>query len=164
MQAPHHANALVECFKEPRTHLRKEIKMENKKTKQTQPQTEAIEKLFTDTNVSMKTGRLVYDAEVIGNGKFAKIRIASNKQYLDKDKNVKSNVNYFNALVSSNLTNAFGVAKDLKKGDWVYLKGEDNTQGFDTPEGYKKTETTIFAYKVVLKKEKQNGEVTPVPQ
>ena len=131
------------------------------KTKTTQ--TETTEKLFADTNVSMKTGRLVYDAALIGNGKFAKIRIASNRQYLDKDKNVKSNVNYFNALVSSNLANAFSVAKDLKKGDWVYLKGEDNTQGFDTPEGYKKTETTIFAYKVVLKKEKQS-EAVPVPQ
>jgi single-stranded DNA-binding protein len=139
--------------------------MENKKTKRTTTakQTEATEKLFADTNVSMKTGRVVFDANLIGNGKFAKIRIATNKQYLDKDNNIQTNVNYFNALVSSNLTNAFEVAKILKKGDWVYLKGEDSTQNFDTPEGYKKTETTIFAYKVVLKKEKQEKEQVPTP-
>ena len=34
-------------------------------------------------------------------------------------------------------------------------KGEDHTKIFDTPEGYPKTETTIFAYKVALKQEKQ---------
>lgn len=134
--------------------------MENKKTKPTTStqQSETTERLFSDTNVSMKTGRVVFDADLIGNGKFAKIRIATNKQYLDKDKNIQTNVNYFNALVSSNLINAFDVAKKLKKGDWVYLKGEDSTQTFDTPEGYKKTETTIFAYKVVLKKEKKEIE------
>lgn len=103
--------------------------------------------LFSDTNVSMKTGRMVKDVEVISNGKFARIRIATNKQYLDKDGNVQSTVDYFNALVSNNLTEAFELAQTFKK-------GEDHTKIFDTPEGYKKTETTIFAYKVALKKEK----------
>lgn len=139
--------------------------MENKKLKSTTTtqQTKAPEKLFADTNVSMKTGRVVFDADLIGNGKFAKIRIASNKQYLDKDNNIQTNVNYFNALVSSNLKNAFELAKDLKKGDWVYLKGKDSTQTFDTPEGYKKAETTIFAYKVVLKKAKKEQEQEEAP-
>ena len=114
------------------------------------------EQLFADTNVSMKTGHLTKDAEVISEGKFARIRIATNKQYLDREGNVQSTVNYFNALVSKNLTDAFELAKTFKKGDWIYLKGEDSTQIFDTPEGYKKTETTIFAYKVALKKEKQS--------
>lgn len=113
-------------------------------------------KLFADTNISMKSGRLVKDAELIADGKFAKLRIATNKQYLNANKEIQTTTNYFNALVSSNLTDAFDNAKNLKKGDWVYLKGEDATQGFDTLEGYRKTETTIFAYKVGLKNETTN--------
>ncbi|MCG8533231.1 MAG: hypothetical protein MI749_21600, partial [Desulfovibrionales bacterium] len=70
----------------------------------------------------------------------------------------KTTTNYFNALVSANLKDAFDTAKSLKKGDWVYLKGEDVTKSFDTPEGYKQTASTIFAYKVVLKKEKSATE------
>ena len=112
-------------------------------------------KLFADTNISMKSGRLTRDATILSEGKFAKVTIACNEQYLDADNEVKSKTNYFNALVSSNLTDAFETVKDLKKGDWIYLKGKDATQSFDTPEGYKKTETTMFAYKVTLKK--QNG-------
>lgn len=127
----------------------------SKQTKNNTANTE--EKLFADVNVSMKTGRLVKDPELISDGKFAKIRIASNKQYLDDNKEVQSTTNYFNALVSSRLTEAFDTAKNLKKGDWVYLKGSDSTQAFDTPEGYKKNETTLFAYHVVLKKEKQEA-------
>ena len=113
------------------------------------------QKLFSDTNVSMKTGHLTKDAEVISDGKFVRVRIATNKQYPDKDGNIQSTVDYFNALVSKNLAETFELAKTFKKGDWVYLKGEDHTKIFDTPEGYQKTETTIFAYKVTLKKEKR---------
>ena len=127
----------------------------SKQTKTKNNTANTQEKLFADINVSMKTGRLVKDPELISDGKFAKIRIASNKQYLDADEKVQSTTDYFNALVSSRLTEAFDTAKNLKKGDWVYLKGEDKTQAFDTPEGYRKTETTIFAYHVALKKEKQ---------
>lgn len=110
--------------------------------------------LFADTNVSMKSGHLVKDAEIVSDGKYVKLRFAANKQYLGSDNEIKTNTNYFNALVSSNLTESFDVAKDLKKGDWVYLKGEDSTKSFDTPEGYKQTASTIFAYKVTLKKKK----------
>ena len=71
---------------------------------------------------------------------------------------MKTNTNYFDALVSVHLKEAFALAKELKKGDWIYLKGEDSTKSFDTPEGYKKTASTIFAYHVVLKKEKNATE------
>lgn len=117
--------------------------------------------LYADTNISMKSGRLVRDAELISNEKFVKISIATNKQYLDKNDEIQTTVNYFNALVSSNLTEAFEKAKDLKKGDWVYLKGEDSTQSFDTVEGYKKNDITLFAYKVTVKGDK--GKETPTP-
>ena len=126
----------------------------------TKPKTETTQNgkeekdLFADTNVTMKTGHLVKDAEIVSDGKYAKIRFASNREYLSKEGEVKTNTNYFNALVSSNLKDAFAVAKDLKKGDWAYVKGEDVTKSFDTPEGYKQTASTIFAYKVVLKKAK----------
>ena len=116
--------------------------------------TESVQELFADTNVSMKSGHCVKDAEVVGDGKYAKIRFATNKQYETPDGEIKTNTNYFNALISSNLTDAFELAKTLKKGDWIYAKGEDSTKSFDTPEGYKKTECTIFAYHLVLKKEK----------
>ncbi|MEQ8470024.1 MAG: single-stranded DNA-binding protein [Marinoscillum sp.] len=119
-----------------------------------QPQPVETQNLFADTNVSMKSGHLVKDAEEIAEGKFIKIRIATNKQYLDANNEVQTTTNYFNALVSQNLKEAFETAKSLKKGDWIYLKGEDNTQSFDTAEGYKQTASTLFAYKVVLKKEK----------
>ena len=119
-------------------------------------------KLFADTNISMKSGRLVKDAEELSDGKFIKIRIATNKQYLDATGELKTNVSYFNALVSKKITTAFNTAKELKKGDWVYFKGEDNTQIFDTVEGYRKTETTTFAYQVTLKKE-QSSEPTAAP-
>lgn len=121
---------------------------------------ENLQELFADTNVTMKSGRMVADAEVIADGKFVKIRIATNKQYMGADNEIKTNVNYFNALVSYRLEEAFAVAETLKKGDWVYIKGEDNTQSFDTPEGYKQMASTIFPYKVVLKKEKAQKEQT----
>lgn len=126
---------------------------------QNQPETtkeQEEQKLFADTNISMKSGRLTRDAQVISEGKFVKFSIAANKQFLGSGGEVKSNVNYFNALVSANLSDAFETAKNLKKGDWVYFKGEDATQGFDTPEGYRKSETTTFAYQVTLKKEKSD--------
>ncbi len=123
------------------------------------------EKLFSDTNISMKTGHLVRDAEIVGDGKFAKIRIASNKQYLSSQDEgvIETKTNYFDSLVSSNLTKAFETAKELKKGDWVYLKGEDSTRSVDTPEGFKETASTIFAYKVVLKKKKINEASSQTP-
>ncbi|WP_421896356.1 single-stranded DNA-binding protein [Marinoscillum sp.] len=133
-------------------------------SQQTNGKTEITnEDLFADTNISMKSGHLVKDAEEIAEGKFIKLRFASNKQYLNADKEVQTTTNYFNALVSHNLTDAFETAKALQKGDWVYVKGEDNTKSFDTAEGYKQTASTIFAYKVTLKKKKQQ-ENTQTPE
>ena len=112
------------------------------------------EQLFADTNVTMKSGHLTKDAEIVGDGKYAKIRFAGNKQYKTSDGEIKTNTNYYNALISSNLVDAFDLACSLKKGDWVYVKGEDSTRSFDTPEGYKQTASTIFAYHVVKKEKK----------
>ncbi len=121
----------------------------------TQESTKAKENLFADTNISQKSGHLTKDVELIAEGKFAKFRIASNKEYIDSQSGeVKTVTNYFNILVSANLTDAFNSSKDLKKGDWVYLKGEDSTRPIDTMEGYKDTGVTTFAYKVVLKRAK----------
>lgn len=114
--------------------------------------------LFADTNISMKSGRLVKDAELIADGRFLKIRLASNKQYENGDE-VKSMTNYFNILISSNLSKAFDVAKDLKKGDWAYFKGEDSSKSFDTPEGYKQTAVTTYAYHVTKKKVTEDSAV-----
>lgn len=125
------------------------------KTKKEETQSpESVQELFADTNVSMKSGHLTRDAEIVGDGKYAKIRFATNKQYQTPDGEIKTNTNYFNALISNNLTEVFELAKTLKKGDWIYAKGEDSTKSFDTPEGYKQTACTIFAYHLVLKKEK----------
>ena len=69
-------------------------------------------------------------------------------------------------MISSNLKDAFAIAETLQKGDWVYVKGEDSTKPFDTPEGYKQTASTIFAYKVTLKKkaaDKATQSSTPSP-
>ena len=127
------------------------------KTNNNETTTEAEKKLFSDINITMKSGHLVKDAEVIGDGRYVKLRFASNKEYETADHEIKTNTNYFNALISSQLTKSFEKAKAFKKGDWIYLKGEDNTQSFDTPEGYKRTASTIFAYHVALKKAKGNG-------
>ncbi len=135
----------------------------SKKQTTTQQNTEEA-KLFADTNVSVKSGRLVRDAEQISDGKFIKLRISTNKQYLDANKEIQTTTNYFNALVSSNLTEAFNTAKDLKKGDWIYLRGEDHTQPFDSLEGYRKAETTIFAYKVGVKNEINSNQTQETPK
>lgn len=127
--------------------------LKTKAPKQTQT---PKEELFADTNITMKTGHLVRDAEMVADGKFIKLRIASNKQYYGDDNQIMTQTNYFNALVSINLKEAFAIAESLQKGDWVYLKGEDSTKSFDTPEGYKQTASTIFAYKVALKKNSGN--------
>ena len=131
---------------------------------------EALKDLFADINISMKTGHLVKDAETVGDGRYAKLRIAGNKQY-EVNGEIKTNTNYFDVMVSKNLTEAFELAQSLKKGDWIYAKGEDSTKSFDTAEGYKKTGSTIFAYHVVLKKEKnsqdpanQNPAQTSIPE
>jgi len=116
--------------------------------------------LFADTNISMKSGRLVKDAELIADGKFIKIRLASNKQYAS-DGEIKSMTNYFNILVSSNLTKAFDMAKDLQKGDWAYFKGEDSSKSFDTPEGYKQTAVTTYAYHVTKKRAVEENTAQP---
>mgnify|MGYP001147331128 CR=1 FL=1 len=131
-------------------------KQEPNKQTQTQPEN-AVDQdnLFADTNISMKSGRLVKDAELIADGKFIKIRLASNKQYAS-DGEVKSMTNYFNILISSNLTKAFDIAKDLQKGEWAYFKGEDSAKSFDTPEGYKQTAVTTYAYQVTKKKADQD--------
>ena len=125
------------------------------------------EKLFTDTNVSMKSGHLTKDVMMVSDGKFAKLRIAGNKQYLDNAGEIATITNYFNVLISQKLEEAFKLAQSLKKGDWVYVKGEDATKSFDTPEGYKQTASTIFAYKLVLKQAKTNAQsskqAAPVP-
>jgi len=118
----------------------------------------AKDDLFADTNISQKSGRLTKDVELIGEDKYAKFRIATNKEFLDTKGDVQNVTNYFNIIVSSNLSDAFGIAKNLKKGDWVYIKGEDNSRSIDTVEGYKDTGVTTFAYKVVLKKPKPNQE------
>jgi single-stranded DNA-binding protein len=118
--------------------------------------------LFSDTNITMKSGHLLTDAVIVGEGKYVKLRFASNKQFASTDGEIKTNTNFFNALVSYHLKEAFDLAKDLKKGDWIYLKGEDSTKSFDTPEGFKQTACTIFAYHVVLKKPK-NSESTHPP-
>ncbi|MEQ9264170.1 MAG: single-stranded DNA-binding protein [Balneolaceae bacterium] len=118
------------------------------------------EKLFADTNISMKSGRLVKDAELVAEGRYVKFRIGTNKQY-EQDGEVKNLVNYFNVLVSHNLEEAFNIAKELKKGDWVYVKGEDSSKSVDTPEGHKETSVTTFAWKVV--KKSTSEETNPVP-
>lgn len=127
---------------------------QSKGTSSAGEQQQALSNLFADVNVTMKSGHLVRDAEEIAEGRFIKLRLASNKQFYDKDKTLQTKTDYFNILVSSNLTETFETAQSFKKGDWVYIKGEDSTRSFDTPEGYKKTASTIFAYKVSLKKSK----------
>ncbi|MEM0941572.1 MAG: hypothetical protein AAF600_22080 [Bacteroidota bacterium] len=113
--------------------------------------------LFADTNVTMKSGHIVRDAEIVGEGKYVKLRFASNKQY-EKDGEVKTNTNYFDAMISHNLKDAFETAEGFKKGDWIYLKGEDSTRSFDPLEGYKKTASTIFAYHIGLRRTKAISE------
>jgi len=125
-------------------------------------------KLYADTNISMKSGRLVRDAELTSEGKFVRIRLASNKQY-EANGEVKSMTNYFSVLVSHNLKEAFETAKDLKKGEWAYIKGEDSSKSFDTPEGYKQTAVTTYAWKVTSKKAEssessQPDQADPTPQ
>ncbi|MBI1183573.1 single-stranded DNA-binding protein [bacterium] len=119
------------------------------------------EKLFSDTNISTKTGRLVRDAEIVGQGKYTKLTIACNKNYKDQQGEIKTTTNYINALVSINLKEAFEVAKTLKKGDWAYLKGEDRSETFETAEGYRKQASTLFAYKVLLKSPKAEPTNSP---
>lgn len=117
---------------------------------------QGVTKIFADTNVSMKSGRLTKDAELISEGKFVRLTIANNKKYLDSSKEPKTITNYFNALVSINLKEAFDLAKGLKKGEWVYVKGEDRTKSFETAEGFKQLANTLFAYKVVSKTNKNH--------
>jgi len=126
-------------------------KSNNNETKQP----DEDQKPFSDLNITLKTGNLVKDAELVGEGKIVRFRIASNKSFKSSDGEVTILTNYFNVLVSGKLKDAFETAKNLKKGDWVYLKGEDSTKLFDTAEGYTQCASTIFAYKVVLKKEKE---------
>ena len=109
------------------------------------------EDLFADSNYTQKTGHLTKDPELVKGGQFVKFRIASNKEYLDGSE-VKTIVNYFNILVSQNLTDAFETAQTFKKGDWVFVKGEDHTRSIDTIQGYKDTAVTTFAYHVGLRK------------
>lgn len=109
--------------------------------------------LYRDTNISMKSGRLVKDAELVSDGKFVRIRLANNKQYAVGDE-IKDITNYFTILVSQNLKDAFETARDLKKGEWTYIKGEDSSKSFDTAEGYKQTAITTYAYKVTRRAEK----------
>ncbi|MEQ9221137.1 MAG: single-stranded DNA-binding protein [Cyclobacteriaceae bacterium] len=127
--------------------------MQTKPNPQSDDANDSQSQLFADTNITMKSGRLTRDPEIVGDGKYVKVRIASNKQY-EVDGEIKTNTNYFNVMVSSNLNEAFELTKSFKKGDWAYFKGEDSTKPFDTPEGYKQTASTIFAYHAVLKKEK----------
>ena len=138
------------------THSRKPTKANTPKSSSTTKKPEETNDspaLFADINVNMKSGHLVKDSELVGQDKFVKFRFASNKQYEDQSGEVKTNTNYFDVLISSSLTEAFELAKGFKKGDWVYVKGEDSTRSFDTPEGYKKMASTIFAYHVALKKQ-----------
>ncbi|MEQ9230593.1 MAG: hypothetical protein RIF46_07905, partial [Cyclobacteriaceae bacterium] len=62
------------------------------------------------------------------------------------------------------LTEAFDIAKDLKKGDWTYIKGEDNSKGVETAEGYKETAVTTFAWKVIKKNASEGAEQETVNQ
>lgn len=130
--------------------------MSNLKTNQSGTEEQ---KLFKDTNVSLKSGLLTRDPETVSEGQYIRLSIASNKQYKDGNGQIKTMTNFFNALVSKNIEKAYNTAKNFKKGDWVYLKGEDNSQSFDTAEGYKKLANTIFAYHVVLKKEGKLSEI-----
>lgn len=117
-------------------------------------------KFFSDTNLSMKTGNLVRDAELVGDGRYIKICIATNKQYLSENGEVQTTTNYFNILVSNKLEKAYAAAKDLCKGDWIFIRGEDGTQLFDDAKGYKQNSSTIFAFEVELRKKatsKSNG-------
>lgn len=140
-------------------------------TKKTEPKTqkassknaspdlkEETKDLFADINVTMKSGHLTKDPDIVGDGKYVKVRIASNKEY-EVDGEIKTNTNYFNILVSSNLDEVFELTKSFKKGDWTYFKGEDSTKSFDTAEGYKQTASTIFAYHAFLKKAKDSQPV-----
>jgi len=139
----------------PKTKPQVEKPNQSESPKSEKQQAPANNELFSDTNVTMKSGHCVKDAEIVGEGKYVKLRFASNKQFENPHNGeIKTNTNYFDALISYHLKEAFDLAKTFKKGDWIYLKGEDSTKSFDTPEGYKKTASTIFAYHVVLKKEK----------
>lgn len=119
-------------------------------------------KLFSDTNISMKSGRLTRDAQLTNEGKFVRFQLACNKQY-EADGEIKTTTSYFSVLVSQNLKEAFDIAKDLKKGEWAYIKGNDSSKSFDTPEGYKQTAVTTYAYLVSAKKQNEQSP-EPAPQ
>ncbi|MFY0689064.1 MAG: single-stranded DNA-binding protein [Cyclobacteriaceae bacterium] len=116
------------------------------------------EALFADTNITWKSGNLVRDPELVADGAYLKLRIAANKQFKNKEGELKTNTNYFNVLVSSKLEKVFSVATEFKKGDWIFLKGEDGTKSIDTLQGYKETACTIYPFEVGLKKAKSQPE------
>lgn len=120
-------------------------------TSTTAEKADSLKVVFADTNVSMKTGRLVKDPEPYQDGKFIKFTIAGNKKYEYPDGTEKTFTNYFNAIVARTYSDAYGIAKDLKKGDWVYLRGEDNSFSFKTDDGEKQNSNTIFIYQLALK-------------
>ena len=136
----------------------------NKKAQTTQTQAQAEEKkLYTDINLTWKSGRLVRDAEIIANGKFVRFTLANNYEYKEQgSEEVKTLTNWFNILVSKKKEGAFSAAKGLKKGEWVYLKGNDSTRSVDTLQGYKENVATIYAFEISVKNEKQQ-ENTPAP-
>ncbi|MCB0448122.1 MAG: hypothetical protein KDD03_11540, partial [Gelidibacter sp.] len=63
--------------------------------------------LFSDTNVTMKSGRMTKDTIMVSDDKFAKLRIAGNKQYLNNEGEVSTLTNYFNILISKKLEKAY---------------------------------------------------------
>jgi single-stranded DNA-binding protein len=117
----------------------------------TAEKSDSLKIVFADTNVSMKTGRLVKDPEPYQDGKFIRFTIAGNKKYQYADGTEKTFTNYFNAIVARTYTEAYEAAKELRKGDWVFMRGEDNSFSFKTSDGEKQNGNTIFIYQLALK-------------
>ncbi|MEO1256634.1 MAG: hypothetical protein AAFY41_17335, partial [Bacteroidota bacterium] len=108
----------------PKTKPQVEKPNQSESPKSEKQQAPANNELFSDTNVTMKSGHCVKDAEIVGEGKYVKLRFASNKQFENPHNGeIKTNTNYFDALISYYLKEAFDLAKTFKKGDWIYIKG-----------------------------------------
>lgn len=111
-------------------------------------------------NVSILVGRICQDPQlktVGGGGSVTNFSLAVNSSKKDKDGNYTSD--FFN-IAAWNKTGEY-IAKNLKKGDKIFVMGSLTNNSWVDKNGSKHVQTTIFAQKVELVNGARNRETEP---
>ena len=107
-------------------------------------------------------GRAGKDAEVVGNGKIAKVSIAIQDNFKDAQGQWIDRSHWFNIVFIGEAVAS--KAANISKGDMIYVEGKLVVNSWEDKEGNKRSQVEVNAFSFDFQEKKEAGSTLPPTQ